>query len=473
MEAMKASRGGSSKPEEKPALNLDKAVSGSPVESNSRGLSAPAVESARDKFFAAYGGLDATSSQSESKDASKQKDAKSSRFMAFLPTQEEPRIKTEPSTPAAVPPPYVPSTQPTSQMDADKEAFQMLIQKLQRSGGPLGAAMQASGPPPQSMSKLFEPAVPPMEIQHKSAVTSPEPFQQYGGDRREDPRFRPPQHPHDMVLPHRMQPSAQHPMPLPEQALQELVAQRHPMPGQSQNHGRVTQNSPGLNSNTEFLMRLMQSHRDAPEPPRTEQLMVRMPQPTKQISLANIPDREQDYARNPVQRQVRGQQPPPGFREEQFHPQQPSEVVDPRPQPTQILQRPPPPGLDHHMLPFQMGGNGVGAQMAPPQRPMIPPPGLPRNVNVPMPGMFPPNFPPPNFPPPPDSMGPPQRGMPPPPGFPSFGPPAFMPPPGMPGVFPGSAILNVPGGYEGGVPPPPLPYDRRGMMPPTGPYRGP
>ncbi|KAK3353097.1 hypothetical protein B0T25DRAFT_543642 [Lasiosphaeria hispida] len=495
MESMKAKQGGAPKHEGKTPMVLDRPNTENLLEPEQKVASAPAIESGPDKFFVAFGGgsLDAATpaasaaaAATENKEAARSKNKKSSRFMTFLTPQEDTRARTEPPTPAATVQHSGPSHEPPAQGETEKEAFAMLIQKLQRSR--MEPGMQANAPPQQLLARLMEQS-PAQDHRPNSAVASPEPLQGYGGDHREDPRFRG-QHDdprlrqqlpvHTMVSPRPVAPPVQPPPAMrPEQVLQDLLAQRHSFANQA--NPRAVQNNPPINSNTEFLMKLMQNHRaDVPEPlPRME---VRMPQPTKQVSLANIPDRDLDYQRERTilqrQQQMRGQQgPPPGFLEDQFHPSE----VDSRPQPTQILQRPPPPGLDHHGIhQFQMGGPGTGGGPLPPppQRPMIPPPGLvngPRNV--PLPGMYP-NFPPPPVFPPEGVMGVPppgppnqqQRGMQPPPGF--FGglpPPGFMqqPPPGMGGGFQVQGGLDGPGGFPGAVPP----YDRRGMMPPG--YRGP
>lgn len=530
METMKAARGGGApKPEERPAQSPDKPPADNlAAEVAHKSVSAPAVEQGPDKFFAAYGnsGLDVGAPAAEAKDAAKPKAAKSSRFMAFLAPQEDSRARTEPPTPA----PGVPlADRPVApqQSDADKEAFALLIQKLQRSG--VGPPIQLGGGPPPAQptpSRFPEPAPFPEHQQQKSAVGSPEPFQQYGNnDRREDPRMRTPQYSiHDILSPRAGGlPMPPPPATRPEQALQDLLAQRHHLPNPP-NARPDQQNMTAVNRNRDFLVGLMQSQRDAPEPPRPDQLLLRMPQPTKQASLTTMPDREPDYPRErsaSQRQQLRGQGGPPGFLDEsQFHPGD----VDsrPPPQPTQILQRPPPPpGMDHQMHPFHMGGvNPAAAPGQMPQRPMIPPPGLMNNGprNMPMPGMFPPNFPPPhghggpggppgNFPPgppPPHAGGPPMpegmvgpplppgppRAMQPPPGF--YGgppPPGFMPPPGMGagGGFPGPDGPQPPnagpgpghggmGGFNGMQ----SPFerlermggmDRRGMMPPPGGYR--
>ncbi|KAK4235513.1 hypothetical protein C8A03DRAFT_36640 [Achaetomium macrosporum] len=519
MEEMKAAKGGTAtKPEEKPTMTFNKPATSTAAEVEEKVVSAPAMDQGPDKFFATYGSttIDASAASAEAKDAAKARVGKSSRFMAFLAPQDDSRAKTEPATPAAGMQPGDKATAPSQQRDAEKEAFALLLQKLQRSG--IGSAPQSSGPPAQTAPNKFrEPQF--QELQQKSAVASPEPFQQYGNnDRRDDPRMR--QHSiHDILSPRPVGlPGPPPPATRPEQALQDLLAQRHHIPNQT--NARAAQNVAAVNRNTEFLMGLMQSHRDAPEPPRTEQLLLRMPQPTKQVSLASVPDREQDYPRerSASQRQpLRGQGGPPGFLDDNQFRHGDIETRPP-PQPTQILQRPPPPpGLDHQMHPFLMGGaNPAATAQMPPQRPMIPPPGLLNNGprNVPMPGMFPPNFPPPHAhghggpggpgsfapgpphpahaggPPPPDGLvGPPpppgpQRSMQPPPGF--FGgppPPGFMPPPGMAGGgrFQGPDGPQPPNAGPGPFGGMPSPFDRleriaamerQGMMPQGG-YRGP
>jgi len=527
MESMKA-RNQAAKSEEEPApapAPVSNLLSESRFEQEAQKVTSVPATEPKDKFFQAYGGsIDVTTPVNE-KEAARPKAGKSSRFMAFLTPQEDSRTKTEPPTPAAPSQSNGPAPDAPVQNTAEKEAFQLLIQKLQKSG--MGPVLQAAGPPPQSLMMKFPEPTPIPDAQPKSTVTSPDPFQQYGGDRRDESRFRTSaqQHPlQDILSPRQMVPPSQPPpVSRPEQALQDLLAQRHP----NQSNPRMAQNSAAINNNTEFLMKLMQSHRDAPEPPRTEQLMVRMPQPNK--PLVNIQDREQEYVRDRVinqpqqqqsQHQMRGQAPPGFLDDHHFHghPQEPEHTRRPQ-QPTQILQRPPPPGLDHPMLGFQMlgGGNGGGADgrggnagqqpqqlggLPPQQRPMIPPPGLqggpggPRNVGpLPGMGMYPPNFPPhlqggpggpphpsqgqfPPGPPPgpggPDGMvGPP--GPPPPPGFFRGGPPpgfvpqhmgGFQVPPPM-GADLGGFNGNVGVGVGGG----PSPYNQR-MMPP-GPFRGP
>ncbi|KAH8880659.1 hypothetical protein GQ53DRAFT_532855 [Thozetella sp. PMI_491] len=482
MESMKASKGGATKTDDKaPATAaVDSSTTKGFFEMDPKVASAPAIEQGPDKFFAAFSGVDAkTSGTVESKDGSKPKASKASRFMALMTPQEDARTKIEPPipSPAVGPGPSGPiavgSPQfgiPPPQSSEEKEAFAALIQKLQRQT--LGASLQAAAPLPQQPPVNYpEPrAVSAARQRQKSAVASPEPFQQYGGDRRDDPRFQPSLQ--DMISPRPMGPPVQPPpVSRSEQVLHDLLAQRHQASSQGSN--RMDQNAAAAasmnQSQKEFLMGLMQRTESVPRP--TEAMVVEAhnaqaiasaqeqarrgvlrlgPGANKQGGApAIIPDREQ------AQRQMRGQGPP-GLFEDQFHP-----LPEDRPQPTQILQRPPPPpGLDHHMHSFPMGAGAGNPPHMPPQRPMIPPPGLanngPRNV-PPMPGaMFPPNFPSGGFPPPDAMMMGPPRSMQPPPGFFAGGPPppGFMPPPGMPGFQPDGAAFGGP------------PFDRRGMLPP-------
>ncbi|TPX07346.1 uncharacterized protein E0L32_010768 [Thyridium curvatum] len=429
--------------------------------------SAPALETGPDRFFEQFApssGLEDSAPGSDGqKDSSKAKTAKSSRFTSFFSSQEETRRPAEPPAPMAAAPAPNPGLNgllaaAAQSNSAEKEAFQVLLQKLQRqtlqSATPPSATPFAEPPPPQGLPVS-------QESRQKSNVASPEPYRQYG-ERRDDPRGRhsQPSFP-DLAARGPMPPPPAQPMSArhPEQMLQELIGQRQHAP--SQGSGRSDQNA--SSSQTEFLMKLMQSHRAAPAAPRTEELLMRMPQPQKQVHVPNLADRdsEADYQRErPMPRQMRSQGPP-GLFEDQFSR---SENLDSRPpQPTQILQRPPPPGLDPQQL-HQNFGPG-GAQLPPPQRgPMIPPPGL--AGSRPMPAMFPPNFPPGAFPPvPPEGLAgpPPPRNMQPPPGF--FGgppPPGHPGPPGPPGFMPPPGMGGFPGGPEGV----PFPFGGRGMPPP-------
>ncbi|KAF4969611.1 hypothetical protein FSARC_3190 [Fusarium sarcochroum] len=424
--------------------------------------SAPAVQTGPDKFFMAFGsnaGLDTPGTEEAKEPVSKPKTAgKSSRFTSFFSQpQEEPRGKTEPPTPMTGPPinsgvplplPFIGGPAPSAGPDDERQAFQQLLAKLQKQ------TMSATPPGP---SPFAAPQGTPPNAGRPNPITSPEsPFQQYGPDRRMDgPLGRPPPHHVQEILAPRPQQQAAR----PEQLLQDLVGQRQRAPSQGSGRPDAARN----NSNTEFLMNLM---RAPPDAQRNELLMRMGPQQQKP---GHILPQEADFPRDDrgPQRQMRPQ-PPPGFpMDERFH--NPPDA-DARPnQPTQILQRPPPPpGLDQ-MPPSWM----PGGQMPPPQPrgPMIPPPGLPGgpvgpggpgpNRNMPMPHMFPPNFPPGAMPPPEAMGGPLPRNMPPPP--PGFfgGPPHGFIPPGL-GGFNGPPGPDFPGG----------PFEGRGMPPSGNPGRG-
>ncbi|KAF4901523.1 hypotheticall protein [Colletotrichum fructicola] len=445
MESMKASR-------KAPAEDKAPALAEAAIKAEQPAVaSAPAVEIGPDQFFlkfASTAGLDVAGSPSEPKKeapAAKPKTGggKSSRFTSFFNApQEDPnrKLHTEPPTPMAGLPIGGPSM-PGQAHDGEKEAFQALLMKLQRSNIQSTPPAQQPFQEPPSLSR---------EQTHSSAVASPEPFQQYGGER--PPNVRPPMPQgsmsmSDILAPRPMMPGQQ-PAARQDQLLQELVGQRHQ--ASSSGSGRMEPNQGRNLSNTEFLMNLMRAQ---PEPPRTEQqLLMRMPQPQRAAQIPHAQEREPDFIQGGrgSQRQMRGQAPP-GFMDDGFHHPEP----EARMQPTQILQRPPPPpGLDQ-MNPNWMQGGGPGPIPPPQQRSMIPPPGLAGGPgrNHPMGGMFPPNFPPGAFPP--DGMGgPPSRNMPPPPGFFGGPPPGFIPPPGMPG-FPGPPGPEAHGfPFDGRMPPP-------------------
>jgi len=215
--------------------------------------------------------------------------------------------------------------------------------------------------------------------------------------------------------------------------LQELVGQRQNALSQSSVRPDLHQSR---NTNTEFLMGLMQSAKAAPEPQRSEQVLLRMP--PRSVDRQQMMEREQEMQQREAAQRERSasqRQPPPGFYDDPAAfqrrppPQHERQAGNP-PQPTQILQRPPP-GMDL--------GWDRQAQMPPPHRiaqNIAPPPGL---NNGPqrgmMPQMFPPGFPMGNFPPPDVMTGPPpprNMQMQPPPGFFNPPPPGFLPP-GMSG----------------------------------------
>ncbi|KAJ4153424.1 hypothetical protein LMH87_009910 [Akanthomyces muscarius] len=430
--------------------------------------SAPAIEQGPDKFFMAFGGgtaIDNTPQAEQADGASKPRAAgKSSRFTSFFGGggQEEPRQRTESSTPATAAPSVPPgfahlfggmaggmagaggrggSTGP----EDEKQAFAQLLAKLQK---------QTVSATPPGLSLFAPPQQNPGDGSKKSAVTSPEPYQQYGNERREGPSVRPQQQ--EIHAPRPQQQTAG-----PDQLLQDLVGQHQRASSQSS-----SQRDPTMaknNSNAEFLMNLMRA--GPPNTQRAEQLhnMMAHGGPLQQKPSSMSPMNERDAHAH--QQQGRPG-PPPGFpaHDDAFRSPDPES----RPNPTQILQRPPPPpGLDHMPPNWMHGPLPPGVGPPPGQRgaggPMMAPPGLPGghpSRNMPMPHMFPPNFPPGAMPPPPP---PEMRGSMhmPPPGFFNGPPPphGFGLPPGMPGF--------------NGPPPPDLrafgspPFDGRGMAPPS------
>lgn len=424
--------------------------------------SAPAVEAGPDKFFmnfASTTGLDPATPGAEPKESNKAKGGKTSRFTSFFSNpQEESRNRTEPATPmGGVPLNGMPGSAQAmagpggvaAPPEEERQAFQQLLMKLQK--------QSVTGTPPGPSPFALPPQGTPSDAGKKSALTSPEPYQQYGGERRDGPIGRPPpQHVQEILAP-RPQPQAAR----PDQLLQDLVGHHQRVSSQ----GSMRPDAARNNSNTEFLMNLMRAGPTGggPDQQRNE-LLMRMQQQQQQQphhhlqKQGPIIPQEPDFARDnrgPPQRQMRPQ-PPPGFplEEPPFHPAD----ADVRPnQPTQILQRPPPPpGLD------QMPPNWMpGGQLPPPQQrgPMIPPPGLAGglpaglaggpNRNVPLPPMFAPNFPPGAIPPP-EALGglPPRNLPPPPPGF-FTGPPHGFIPPGL-GGFNGPPGPDFPGSpFEG------------------------
>lgn len=439
--------------------------------------SAPAVEKGPDKFFAAFGEAQqpaATPVGGDKPEAAKGPAAKSSRFANLFSSQTaEVRGHTEPPTsaaaaPAAAPAPSPPNGGPAEaeQSDADKQAFQALLSKLQlpRSGELHGTPTPPNVnayPQPTPIQTRNVPQDPILGLEQalaqKAQLASPEPMGPYGMGRPEEPRLRsvPPGAP-EILAPRPVPPPSQPPSARPDQMLQDLVSQRHN--AQSQGSGRMEF---GSDPNAAFLMQLMQNR--LPDQRPIEQIM-RHPQPQRQAAIPHFQEREPDYVRErilPQQRQMRPPQPPAGFVEEQFR----RSEGDGRMMPPQILQRPQlgPPGLDP-VITQQQQQLWAGQQPPPGQRqgPMILPPGLQgnRGPSGPLPpGMpFPGNMHPGVFPPGENMAGPP-RGVQPPPGFFAGGPPpgpGFMPgPPGMGGAFPGPDGMLFPGGpFGGGMPPP-------------------
>jgi hypothetical protein len=424
-----------------------------------------AIDAGPDKFFGMWAtpkdenGPDAGIEAKKEGVAKAKTTGKASRFTSFFTPQEEPpRRQTEPlPAPPAVPPP-----QPQSGFEAlfqnnsqsqEKQAFQELLQKLQRQ------TVSGSGStPPANISQQSRPPAP--EKQHSNPISSPEPFQQYRPERQDDgrPSTRNSQQALQELL-HQRQVAGSQPAAAvrgPEQMLQELVGQRQNALSQSSVR---PDHPPSRNSNTEFLMGLMQSAKAAPEPQRSEQVLLRMPpKPTDRQMQQQI---EQEMQREAAARDRSAPQrrpgPPPGFFDDPSSFQRgppPQERQGGNPtQPTQILQRPPPPGLD-------LGWGERPTQLPPQQHRMnqnLPPPpglagGLNRGMPMPQQQMFPPGFPMGNFPPPEAMAGPPRNMMHAPPGFFNPPPPGFMPPPGMAG-FQGPDGLAFGGPFDGRGPP--------------------
>lgn len=352
---------------------------------------------------------------------------KASRFTSFFagPKEEKPRSVTEPPPRASAPP---------SGVDHQEQAhFALLMQKLQVQTPP---ANQTAGP-----------QLPPHEAPTNPHLQGQDQLLQSTRPERSEPASRSSnrdsQHRLQDLLTSRTPISGQTvpsapPVSRPEQVIHDLVNQRQNLLSQ----GSTRQDSRPVNSNTEFLMNLMQNAGPAPQSTRNEQHM-RGPPPQSQ-----------------AERQVRRPELPPGFFEDDLFrrgPQQQHQTDVSRSQgsqqPTQILQRPPP-GLEQGAHGGWNQQNGQLPPMLGQGRHIAPPPGLQGGRGIPPPGMFPPGFPPVNgFPPdggngPSRNMGPPPPGfmMPPPPGFPS-GPGGFpMPPPDS---------MNFGG----------LPFDGRGLPP--------
>jgi eIF4E-associated protein len=388
---------------------------------------------------------------------------KASRFTSFFaPKDEPPRRQTEPPIPMPAPPQGGlgalfgggQSNENNTQSPDERMAFQQLLMKL-HSHTPAGTGSQ----PPNNVS--LQPGPAPTEMQQSNPMMSPEPFQQYRTERQDENRSNARhsgQSIHELLA--QRQVAGSQPTIRPDQMVQELIGQRQN--AASQASVRLDQPTPSRNTNTEFLMGLMQSVKLAPEPQRSEQVLLRMPgaapKPIDRQMQQQMIEREQDMQREAAQRErsasQRRPQPPPGFFDEAAYqrgplPQHERQGGNP-PQPTQILQRPPP-GLDL--------GWDRQAQLPPQHRlaqNIAPPPGLANGPNrgMPMPQqMFPPGFPMGNFPP--DVMpGPPRNmQMQPPPGFFNAPPPGFMPP-GMGGGFPGPEGMAFGAPFDGRGPPP-------------------
>lgn len=380
---------------------------------------------------------------------------KASRFTSFFSKEEKDRSQTEP------PPPIPSSILPTPEADKEKQDFQKLLLKLQSQS--LGLSTPT---PPINQSAQPRPH-PQYDQQSSTPSQAQDAFQQYRPAEYSEPLSRNSNRNsktalEDLLISRQSAGSQPH---KPEQMLHDLVDRRQNALSQASSRPDSRPNS-----NTEFLMNLMQNARAAPEPLRTEQLMMRGPGPQQgqadrereQRQMQQLMEREQEILRGQRDRQEaqrqqsRRPEAPPGFFDESLYQRAPQQQHDvgQRPhgpqQPTQILQRPPP-GLEQG-VPQWNSQNGQPPSRNPNQRHIAPPPGLQGGRGIPPPGMFPPGFPPMGFGPPPDGMVPPPslRG-PPPPGF-------MMPPPGFPGGPPPiNAFQQAPEGmrfFDGRGPPP-------------------
>ncbi|RAL65772.1 hypothetical protein DID88_005437 [Monilinia fructigena] len=237
----------------------------------------------------------------------------------------------------------------------------------------------------------------------------------------------------------------------PEEMLHHLVNQRqHAI---SQSSFRTEQ---PRSEQTAFLMSLMREAQAAPEPQRTEQIILGHPprqQPSRQLQHQQQLEREQELQ---AQRErVNSQRRPPGYFDESvYRGGPPSQHDNPRPQPTHILPRPPP-GLEQ----LQQGWPGQPSSQHPPPQQFRPtaPPGLAGNVPRPMQmpqQVLPPGFQMNNFPPPEALAGP--RNIPFNPAYFNGPPPGFLPP------------VMSPFAAEGM---PAFPFDARGPPPPQGAFR--
>lgn len=453
-----------------------------------------AIDTGPDKFFGMWATPKDENGPSSGVESKKegvpkaQTIGKSSRFTSFFAQDEPPRRQTEPPSP--MPPP--PSDNGLASLFGgggnsgnnsnstpmeEKAAFAQLLQKLQ------SQQLGGSGSTPPA-NILQQPKPPALEKHQSNPNTNPLPtpgaesFQQYRPERQDDRQnagSRNSQQALQDILAQRQVTTSQPTAVRPEQMLQDLVGQRQNALSQSSVRPEQAQ---GRN-NTEFLMNLM---RAAPEPQRTEQVLLRMPPQRntdrvmqQQQQQQQMLEREQELReaemrnRNVAQRNTRPQAPPGFFEDPNFQrgiPPHERHAGNGPQQPTQILQRPPPPGLD------QMPPNWAQPQHPPPQQlrqqqqqpqHIAPPPGLAGGPtrSMPMQQMFPPGFPGiANFPPPPDGMGaPPPHRMQPPPGFFAAPPPGFLPP-GMSG-FQGGPPEGMPFG---------VPFDGRGP-PPQGGFR--
>lgn len=383
---------------------------------------------------------------------------KASRFTSFFSAQDDSnKASSESQSATQIQSPSALNTPPQSstQSDAEKEAFQQLLQKLQRQ------TLQASGlASPGNVSYQ-----PKSSISKKTSSTNASPldlFQNFPNERQNEGRINThlsQQNAQDLFTQRQM--SGSQNTIRPEQMLQELVSQRQN--ALCQPSTRVDQQTNRTN-NTEFLMGLMQGSKSAPDAQRSDHILHGMPPKPDNRQMPQHPTNEREHE---IQRETASHrertvperhsrpQSPPGFFEESLYPRGPALPHDRQSgnaQSAQLIQRPPPPGLD---MSWERQ-----AHLQPPQHRHVqniaPPPGLLSGLNRPIPiaqQAFPPGFSMGNFPPP-EVMGVSPRNiqMQPPPGF-FNGPHGFLPP-GI-GGFQGPESMAFGGApFDGRGPPP-------------------
>ncbi|RKF73918.1 hypothetical protein GcM1_242138 [Golovinomyces cichoracearum] len=382
---------------------------------------------------------------------------KASRFTSFFTSQDEShkinqdlQVDTQSLSPDTVKNP-----KNNAQSDAEKEAFQQLLLKLQRQT--LQASSSLENSPSQSKPSVLE------NISSASPRTQ-DVYQNYKNECHDEIRSktRLSQQAFQDIFTQRQIASSQNAV-RPEQMLQELVSQRQNALGQASI--TIDQHQP-RNANTEFLMGLMQSAKSAADSKQLDAIHLGMPSKSDncQILQQVTTDCEQELQRDAViqpdrsapERHARPQ-PPPGFYDESIFPRSPALLLDRKlgnSQSTTIIQRPPPPGLDvgwdcqSHLPPSQHRHT----------QNIAPPPGLPNNHNrlvpIPQQQVFPPGYPVGNFSLP-DVMSASPRNiqMQLPPGFFNGPPQTFMPP--TMGGFQGPDSMSFGGApYDGRGPPP-------------------
>ncbi|CAI4212580.1 unnamed protein product [Parascedosporium putredinis] len=241
--------------------------------------------------------------------------------------------------------------------EEEKVAFQQLLMKLQKQSlqvSPAPAAPSSFSEPPHAPPATSS-AGPEFPIRAAAKAASPEsanvPYGSGGHEPPADDSGKGPSWPFPIIAPQPMLPH-QTAAARQDQLLQNLVGHR----GDSAQRGDPL--AVRNNSNTEFLMNLMRSQ---PEAPRTEQMMLRMPQPQKSAPIPHVAERDPEF---------RPMIPPPGL---------PGGISRNMPLPPGMYPPSFPPGGPGFPGPEAMGGM--------PPRNMQPPPGI---FGAPPPGFFPP-----------------------------------------------------------------------------------